>query len=96
MKKFNIPAKLNGAELIDELIQAGVNLPETKGAYKNVKPPMIMDGFLWLDVSNSDESLTKQIVEAHDGDTTEKEPTVSDKLASVGLNLEDLKNALGL
>ena len=96
MKKFTIPTNLNGAELIDELIQAGVNLPEEKGAYKNVKPPMIMDGFLWLDVNNSDESLTKQIVEAHDGDTTEKEPSVSDKLASVGLSLDDLKTALGI
>ena len=88
MIKFNKPQNLNGAELLSELNSAGVNV---------IGLPLV-DGNkdLWLDIDSADEAKAKSIVESHNGTTIALEPTIEDKLASVGLNLEDLKEALGL
>lgn len=96
MKSFQIPVNLNGAELVDELTSAGVKLAEDIGAYKDLSAPKIFDGLLWLDIADADENKAKAIVAKHNGTTVAPEPTVADKLASVGLNLDDLKTALGL
>ena len=88
MKIFTKPKNLNGTELLNELKNVGVNvkgLPIDDG-----------EGHLLLDIEAKDESVAASIVAAHNGTTIAPEPSVEDKLASVGLNLEDLKAALGI
>jgi hypothetical protein len=91
MIKFNTPTNLNGTQIRAELNAAGVKIASTSGA-------VMMDGNgdLWLDIANKDETEAKTIVDAHDGIMIEIQPTVEEKLASVGLTIEDLKVALGL
>ena len=91
MIKFNKPANLNGAELLDELVAVGIVLDLTTQA-----PLIDGNGDLWLDVKSADEAKAELVVVAHNGTTIAPEPTVEQKLASVGLNLTDLKTALGL
>ena len=88
MIKFNKPINLNGAELLDELNSAGIVITS--------KARVDGNDDLWLDIADKDEAKAKLIVAAHNGTTVAPEPTVEQKLASVGLNLEDLKAALGL
>jgi hypothetical protein len=89
--KFNKPINLNGTELREELNAAGVNVSDKRHL-------IILDANseLWIDVSESDKTKTEAVVAAHNGTTVAPEPTIEQKLASVGLNLEDLKSALGL
>ena len=88
MIKFNQPASLNGAELLDELKAANIGI---------VKSPFIDgNGDFWLDIKESDKDKAVPIVAAHNGTTVAPEPTIEDKLRSVGLNLTDLKSALGI
>ena len=82
---YKKPKNLNGAELIAELKNAGL---EVKDIYDYA------DGTIGFDTN--DEATAAAVVEAHDGNTIPPEPTVADKLASVGLNIDDLKSALGL
>jgi hypothetical protein len=91
MIKFNKPINLNGIELRDELNAAGVEISYESGA-------VAVDGNnnLVLDIEKADEAKALEIVASHNGTTIAPEPTIEDKLASVGLNLEDLKSALGL
>lgn len=86
MIQFNQPTNLNGAELLDELKAAGVTVERL--------PLIDENGDFWLDIKTTDESKAKSIVAAHNGTTVAPEPTVADKLASVGLSIEDLKAAL--
>jgi hypothetical protein len=88
MIKFNKPENLNGAELLNELTNAGVEVKEL--------PYIDGNGDFWLDVKESDKAQTITIVAAHNGTIIPPEPTIEQKLASVGLNVEDLKAALGL
>lgn len=88
MKTFTKPENLNGKELLDELLAVGVvveGLPIDDGA-----------GNLILNIASKDEAKAASVVAAHNGTTVAPEPTIEDKLASVGLNLNDLKSALGL
>jgi hypothetical protein len=90
MIQFTKPENLNGAELLAELKNAGIvvngsNSPMIDGA-----------GDFWLDISESDKAKATPIVAAHNGTLIAPEPTVADKLASVGLSVPDLKAALGL
>ena len=88
MIKLNKPAKINGTELINELTASGVACN---------KPPFIDgNGDFWLDVKLADKAKAAEVVAAHNGTTVAPEPTIEDKLASVGLNLTDLKTALGI
>lgn len=88
MIKFNKPENLNGAELLAELNAGGVkitNAPEINGA-----------GDFWLDIAAKDKTKAEEILANHNGTIVAPKPTVAQKLASVGLNLDDLKIALGL
>lgn len=88
MIQFNKPTNLNGAELLDELKTAGVSV---------IGFPLIDEnGDFWLDIADKDKDKTAEVVANHDGTTVAKEPSVSEKLASVGLSIDDLKAALGL
>ena len=91
MIKFNKPANLNGSELLDELAAVGIVLDLTTQA-----PLIDGNGDLWLDIKSADKAKAELVVAAHNGTTIAPEPTVEQKLASVGLNLSDLKSALGL
>jgi hypothetical protein len=88
MITFTKPQNLNGKELLDELSAVGVvvqGLPVDDGA-----------GNLILDIASKDEAKAAEVVAAHNGTTIAPQPTIEDKLASVGLSLPDLKAALGL
>lgn len=88
MIKFNKPENLNGAELLAELATAGVEIKEL--------PFIDGNGDFWLDVKPANQAQTAAIVATHNGTTVPPEPTIADKLANAGLNLDDLKVALGL
>jgi len=91
MIKFNKPTNLNGSELLDELAAVGIILDD-----KTQAPVIDGNGDFWLDVKKSDEAKVAAVVAAHNGTTVASEPTIEDKLASVGLNLTDRKSALGI
>jgi hypothetical protein len=93
MIQFNKPINLNGEELITELELAGVSVIADD---RNVKAPVIDgDGNFWLNISPSDEVTAMSVVAAHTGTVVTPEPTITDKLASVGLSIEELREALG-
>lgn len=89
MIKFDKPNNLNGSELVNELKVVGIEIG--KGF-----PLVDANGDLWLDISAKDKTKAQAIVDSHNGTIVAPEPTVADKLASVGLNLDDLKSALGI
>jgi len=90
MIKFNKPTNLNGAELKEELKAIGVSfIDEINGV-------LVENDDLFLDINESDADIALPIVNAHNGTTVAPEPSVQDKLASVGLSVDDLKSALGL
>ena len=91
MIKFNKPTNLNGSELLAELAALGIILDD-----KTQAPVIDGNGDFWLDIKKADEAKAEAVVEAHNGTTVAAEPTIEDKLASVGLNITDLKSALGL
>ena len=91
MIKFKKPLNLNGTELLDELVNVGIVIDKEEQA-----PLIDGDGNLWLDIKQADEAKAEVVVAAHNGRTVAPEPTIEDKLASVGLSLTDLKAALGL
>ena len=86
MIQFNKPENLNGAELLSELKSAGVTI--------NEDPTIDGNGDFWLQIAESDKTMATTVVSAHNGTTVASEPTVADKLASVGLSIEELKTAL--
>lgn len=85
MKTFNKPQNLNGAELKAELSAVGIEIDEIYDS---------TDGKIHFATDN--EVLAASIVSAHNGTTIPSEPTIEEKLALVGLNLDDLKAALGI
>lgn len=84
MLSFEIPQKLNGQQLLNELEAAGVI----------ADIPMIADGKLWLKVAESDKAKVKTIVDQHVG--KDHVPTIEDKLKAAGIDLNELKTLLGL
>lgn len=91
MIKFTKPINLNGAELRQELQSIGVAISNEPFAVE-----VDANNDLWLDIADADKTKAKAVVANHNGTTVAPEPTVEQKLASVGLNLDDLKSALGL
>ena len=91
MITFTKPDNLNGKELRDELNAAGVIISYESGAVAQNS-----DGFLLLDIASENKTAAATVVAAHNGTTIPLEPTIADKLASVGLSIDDLKSALGL
>ena len=91
MIKFNTPKSLDGRQLVDELRLSGVAIKDARNG------TVVMDGSgeLWLDIDAKDTAKAQQVLDAHTP-KPRPEPTIEDKLASVGLSLTDLKSALGL
>jgi len=85
MAIFNKPTNLNGAELKQELAAVGIVVSEITDNG---------DGTIRFDTKDS--NLAASIVAAHNGTTNPPEPTIEQKLASVGLTIDDLKAVLGL
>ena len=88
MIKYNKPANLNGTELLAELNAAGVTIEQSTTVDGNDN--------LWLEIADKDKIKAQTVVDAHNGTTVAPEPTIADKLASLGLSVDDLKIALGL
>jgi len=88
MIKFDKPKNLNGTELLAELNAGGVKITESPYIDGN-------DDF-YLDVATKDKAKAETIVAKHNGTIIAPEPTIEQKLANAGLNIEDLKAALGL
>lgn len=89
MISFDTPTNLNGAELLDELAVVGIVLDKVK------QPPQLRaDGRLYLDISETDKVKAEIVVAAHNGTIVAPEPTIAEKLASVGLSLDELKSAI--
>jgi len=86
MLKFDKPQNLNGFELLAELKSEGVKVIE----------PLVIDGNgdFWINVSQSDAEKTATIVAAHNGTIVASEISIADRLANVGLSIEELKAAL--
>lgn len=84
METFPMPAKLNGEQLIKELNNAGINIAGF--------PEDWNDGLIRLSIDAKDSAKAATIVANHIG--IDYEPTIADKLASVGLSIEELKAAL--
>ena len=89
MISFTKPVNLNGTELRDELNAGGVAISYDPDV-------MVVDGNgnLLLEIDQKDVSKATPIIAAHNGTTIAPEPTIAQKLASVGLTIEDLKAAL--
>lgn len=90
MIKFDKPIEINGKQLRQELRDAGINISDEIGAVA-----IDGDGNFWVDVDEKNKSKAQEIISLH---VPKKEPidSVIEKLESVGLNIEDLKSALGL
>lgn len=89
MEIFTKPVNLNGAELREELRASGVEIGDE---FDTVK--IDENGSLVLDIASKDKEKALTIVEAHNGTTTPPEPSLAEKLASVGVSIEELKAAL--
>lgn len=89
MKTFTKPKNFNGTELVEELAAVGIFTDTTKF-------PICELNNLYLDVSDEEYDMAATVVAAHNGTTVAPEPDIIQKLASVGLNVSDLKAALGL
>ena len=87
--QFTKPTNLNGEELRLELNNAGVSISDDIEAVS-----LDDENNLWLEIAEADKAKATPIVAAHNGTTVAPEPTVADKLASVGLTLEELRTAL--
>jgi hypothetical protein len=85
MKTFNKPINLNGTELMAELAAAGIIIDKVFD---------LSNGTIGFQTDN--EIAAASVVAAHNGTTIAPELTIADKLANVGLNLDDLKLALGI
>lgn len=84
---FTKPTNLNGTQLIAELAVQGITVERIT---------IEANGQLFVPVDAKNEDKAAVVIAAHNGTTVAPEPTIEQKLASVGLNLEDLKSALGL
>ena len=67
----------------------GLQLCEEKNPYIDG------NGVFWLDIASKDTQKAQDVLNAHIPQP-KPEPTIADKLASVGLSVNDLKSALGL
>jgi len=88
MISFSKPTNLNGTELLAELNAGGVAITQS--------PVIDGAGDFWLDIAESNKAKATPIVAAHNGTIVAPNQTIEDKLASVGLSIDELKAALGV
>lgn len=85
MKSFTKPKNLNGEELMAELAAVGIIVTEIRDNGEGI-----------ISFVTDDETLAASVVAKHNGNQIPREATVAEKLASVGLGVDELKAALGL
>ena len=88
MIKITKPENLNGAELVTQLEAANITVTGF--------PLIDGNGEFWLDIDEADAAKAEAIAKKHNGTIIAPEPTIEEKLASVGLSVDDLKVALGI
>ena len=84
---FDKPINFEGVQFCDELEAVGVVIN------RNTSPLIDGNGSLWLDINPTDTQKAQDVLNAHIPVPT-SEPTIADKLASVGLDFEELKAAI--
>lgn len=89
MASFPKPQTVNGTQLRVELRAAGVTIADDRDAVIDTS-----DGFLHLKISKAHEAKAAEVVTAHVGIDSTVELSIAEKLASVGISLDDLKAAL--
>lgn len=89
MISFDKPLDFDGVQFCDELEAAGVAIN------RNTSPLVDGNGVFWLDIASKDTQKAQDVLNAHIPQP-KAEPTIAEKLASVGLSIDDLKSALGL
>ena len=89
MIKFDKPTNFDGVQFCEELEAVGVVIN------KDTSPLIDGNGDFWLDIDAEDTAKAQEVLDAHIP-KPRPEPTIEEKLASVGLSLTDLKLALGL
>jgi hypothetical protein len=89
MIQFTTPENLNGAELIKELNDNGI---EVTG-----NPFLDANNDLWLDISQSDKTKAESIVAAHNGTVTPPDNTAARQalLTRLGITEEEARILLG-
>jgi hypothetical protein len=87
MIAFDKPLEVNGIQLCDELEAAGISIN------RNTSPKLDASGTFWLDINPADTQKAQDVLNAHIPQPA-PEPTIADKLASVGLSLDELKAAI--
>jgi hypothetical protein len=90
MEKYTKPENLNGSELRAELRASGVLISDDFEAVR------LIEDSLFLDIAKKDHAKALAVVEAHNGTLIGPEPTIEEKLANIGLNVAELKSALGI
>jgi hypothetical protein len=91
MIKVNKPTNLDGVELRAELRAAGVDITDGRNAV------FIDDnGILYLEIAAKDKAKADEVIAKHNGKQTAPELSIAEKLASIGLTIDDLKTALAL
>ena len=90
MITFVKPKSLNGTQLRDELNAGGVAISQ------DINAITVKGDDLIIDIAETDKTKAETIIAAHIGKDNPIEPTIENKLASVGLSVADLKTALGL
>lgn len=89
MISFDKPLNFEGAQFCDELEAAGVAIN------RDTSPLIDGNGVFWLDIASKDTQKAQDVLNAHIPQPR-PEPNIAEKLASVGLSIDDLKSALGL
>jgi hypothetical protein len=89
MISFDKPLNFEGVQFCEELEAAGVSIN------KDTSPMIDGNGDFWLDIDAKDAQKAQDVLSAHIP-KPRPESTIVEKLATVGLNLDDLKSALGL
>lgn len=88
MIDFVKPVNLNGAELRAELAAAGIVVSDEAQSFS------VTGDVLSIDIKTKDKAIAETVIANHNGTVVPPTPTISDKLASVGLTLDELKAAL--
>jgi hypothetical protein len=89
MISFDLPINFNGAQFCQELENAGIVVDNKADMWAT------SEGVLWLNIDTKYTQKAQDVLNAHTPQP-KPEPTIAEKLASVGLSIDDLKTALGL
>jgi flavin reductase (DIM6/NTAB) family NADH-FMN oxidoreductase RutF len=89
MISFDKPLNFEGTQFCDELEAAGVAIN------RDTSPLIDGNGVFWLDIASKDTQKAQDVLNNHIP-KPKPEPSIAEKLASVGLTIDDLKSALGI